>query len=177
MLATNVVERYRRAPRAGRRATGTRAAARLLAVGLLLLGVGCGERPVESGQAPPPYDVLMTSQQLMVWVLEPAADVIWDSAGTIITAEGRQELAPTTDEGWEEVVRAAATLVEAGNLLMLPGRAAGDDWIEYSTAMIDTGRLAMEAARAQDPDALFDAGGRVYQVCRACHNQYWIRSD
>jgi hypothetical protein len=119
----------------------------------------------------------MNSQQLMEWLLEPAADVVWDNAGTIITAEGRQELAPTTDEGWENVVRAGATLSEASNLLMLPGRAAGDDWVEYARALSGTGRLVMEAARAQDADALFDAGGRVYQVCRACHNQYWIRED
>lgn len=147
-----------------------------MALALSALAAGCNESPVET-MAEPPYDLVMNSQQLMVWVLEPAADVIWDSAGTIITAEGRQELAPSTDEGWEEVVRASATLVEAGNLLMLPGRAPGDDWIEYSQALIGTGRLAMDAARAQDPDALFDAGGRVYQVCKACHNQYWIREN
>ncbi len=148
----------------------------LFAIVLPVLAAGCSERAVES-VTEPRYDLVMSSQQLMAWVLEPAADVIWDSAGTIITAEGRQELAPTTDEGWEDVVRASALLVEAGNLMMLPGRAAGDDWIEYSQALIGTGRLAMDAARAQDPEALFDAGGRVYQVCRACHNQYWIREE
>lgn len=148
----------------------------VLALVLSVVTAGCGEPPVETA-AEPAYDLLMDSHQLMEWVLEPAADVIWDSAGTIITAEGRQELAPTTEEGWEEVIRASAMLVEAGNLLMLPGRAVGDDWIEYSRALIGTGRLAMDAARAQDSDALFDAGGRVYQVCRACHNQYWIREN
>jgi hypothetical protein len=125
----------------------------------------------------PRFEVAMDNPQLMVWVLEPAADVIWDSAGTIITAEGRQELAPTSDEGWEAVVRAAAILSEGGNLLMLPGRSRGEDWMEYALALIDTGKLAQQAARARDADALFDAGGRVYQVCRACHNQYWIRED
>ena len=32
-------------------------------------------------------------------------------------------------------------------------------------------------ARAQDSDALFDAGGRIYQVCLACHNHYWVQVD
>jgi len=60
---------------------------------------------------------------------------------------------------------------------MMPGRAAGDDWIEYSRGLIDAGELAMKAALAQDADALFDAGGRIYQVCLACHNQYLIDED
>jgi hypothetical protein len=124
-----------------------------------------------------PYRVVTTIHQTMAWIVDPAADVIWDSAGTIITAQGRQELAPTTDEGWAEVIRAAAVLSEAGNLLMMPGRAAGDDWVEYSQALVDTGKLAIEAAEAHDSDALFDAGGRIYQVCRACHAQYWIKDD
>lgn len=148
----------------------------LLSFLCLALLAGCSKRPAET-TVQPTYDIAMNPRQLMEWVLEPAADVVWDSAGTIITAQGRQELAPTTDEGWEDVFRAGASLSEAANLLMLPGRPAGDDWMEYSRALSGTGRLVMAAARAQDADALFDAGGRVYQVCRACHNQYWVRND
>jgi hypothetical protein len=113
----------------------------------------------------------------MVLILDPATDVIWDSAGTIITAEGEQELAPTTDEGWLEVEKAAAVVAEAGNLLMMPGRAAGDDWVKYSADLVEAGKLALQAARDQDSDALFDAGGRMYQVCLACHNRYWVEVD
>ncbi|NQX88872.1 MAG: cytochrome c [Halioglobus sp.] len=127
--------------------------------------------------AKPAYDLAMNSHQLMEWVLEPAADIVWDSAGTIITAEGHRELAPGTDAGWDKVVRAGAVLREAGNLLMLPGRAAGADWLEYSQALSGAGRRVMAAANAQDPDALFDAGGHVYQICRACHDQYWVRDE
>lgn len=124
-----------------------------------------------------PYQVVTNIHETMAWILDPAADVIWDSAGTIITAQGSEELAPTTDEGWAEVVNAAAVLSEAGNLLMMPGRAAGDDWIEYSRGLVDAGQLALKAAQAQDSDALFDAGGRIFQVCKACHTQYWVKSD
>ncbi len=121
------------------------------------------------------YDIVTDIQQTMEWFLDPAADVIWDSAGTIITAQGRQELTPDTDDGWDTVLHAAATLAETGNLLMMPGRSAGDDWNEYSRGLVAAGKLAMEAAQAKDGDALFDAGGRIYQVCKACHNQYWIK--
>jgi hypothetical protein len=113
----------------------------------------------------------------MQWIVYPAADVIWESAGTIITADGSTELAPTTDRGWAKVQRAAAILTESGNLLMMPGRAAGEDWIAWSRQLVDAGKVAMQAAEARDADALFDAGGRIYEVCRGCHNQYWVEVD
>jgi hypothetical protein len=109
----------------------------------------------------------------MQWIIEPAADEIWDSAGTIITAEGRTELAPTTDAGWDDVRKHAAILAEAANLLMLPGRAAGPDWIAYAQGLRTTARQALAAAEARDADALFEAGGQIYQACVACHAQYW----
>ena len=123
--------------------------------------------------AAPPYEPVADVRQTMLWLLEPAADVIWDSAGTIITAEGRTELAPTTDAGWDNVLEHAAILAEAANLLMLPGRAAGPDWIAYAQGLHATARLALAAAEARDGDALFDAGGQIYQACVACHTQYW----
>jgi hypothetical protein len=148
----------------------------LVSISLGLFLCACGQ-PTPPPQQPQPYRVTTDIHQTMAWILDPAADVIWDSAGTIITAKGHQELAPTTDEGWTKVIHAAATLTEAGNLLMLPGRAVGDDWIEYSQGLVEAGKLALQAAQAQDSDALFDAGGRVYEVCRACHNQYWVEGD
>lgn len=125
----------------------------------------------------PPFEPVTNVHQTMAWIVYPMADLIWDSAGTIITAQGSKELAPTTDEGWAEVVRAAAILTESGNLLMMPGRAAGDDWIRYSQGLVKTGKLALQAAQAQDSDALFDAGGEIYQVCKSCHEQYWVEID
>jgi mono/diheme cytochrome c family protein len=60
---------------------------------------------------------------------------------------------------------------------MMPGRAAGDDWVKYSSDLVEAGTLALRAAQDQDSDALFDAGGRMYQVCLACHTQYWVEVD
>jgi hypothetical protein len=133
--------------------------------------------PAGNTQGQPPYHAATDNHQVMMWIVDPAADVIWDSAGTIITADGSTELAPTTDKGWAKVQRAAAILTESGNLLMMPGRAAGEDWIDWSRQLVDTGKVAMQAAEARDADALFDAGGRIYQVCRGCHNQYWVEVD
>lgn len=151
-----------------------------LAIALLSLLFlhGCSEaEPPAIAPEEPTYKPVATLGQTMAWILEPAADVIWDSAGFVITAQGEQDLTPTTEEGWNAVLHAAAYLTEAGNLLMLPGRSAGADWNEYSRGLISAGERAIEAAQARDSEALFDAGGRIYQVCRACHNQYWVKAD
>lgn len=135
---------------------------------------GCSYPTSGTPGTPPPYEPIADVRQTMEWILEPAADVIWDSAGTIITAEGRTELAPTTDEGWDNVRKHAAIVAETGNLLMLPGRAAGADWIASARFLQTTGKRAMAAAEARDADALFEAGGQLYQACVACHAQYWV---
>ena len=121
-----------------------------------------------------PYRSVADVQETMLWILEPATDVIWDSAGAVITAEGEKDLSPTTDAGWENVRSHAAVVAESGNLLMLPGRSRGPAWDAYAQALIIAGEVAMAAADAKDADALFDAGGQLYGVCRACHTQFHI---
>ncbi len=113
----------------------------------------------------------------MLWILDPAADVIWDSAGAIITADGETDLSPATDEGWQNVRNSAAVVAETGNLLMMPGRTNGPNWVSYSQALTAAGEAAMAAADARDAEALFDAGGAVYQVCQACHAEYLLPAE
>ncbi len=122
----------------------------------------------------PAYRPVANVKQTMEWILDPAADAIWDSAGFIITAEGETDLSPTTDEGWEHARNGAAVVAETGNLLIMPGRSGGPDWVGYSQELTAAAEIAMAAAEAHDAEALFDAGGHVYQACRACHDQYMV---
>lgn len=140
--------------------------------GMLLLAV-LGVSAAQAQETGPNYELTTDIRQTMLWILEPAAERIWDSAGFVIDASGETDLAPTSEAAWDAVVHGAATLGESGNLLMLPGRSRGADWNAYSAQLIDTSREALDAARARDADALFDAGGRIYLVCRGCHEQYW----
>ena len=140
-------------------------------VGVCACVMSCAEPP-----APPtPYTSTMTVHEFMTWYLEPSADVIWDSAGFILTEEGEVDLQPTTQEGWDHVRNSASIVAEAGNLLMMPGYAAdAGDWTDYSSGLVDAALSARQAAMDQNADALFEAGGAVYRVCRACHNRYII---
>ena len=134
----------------------------------LLALLGCTDAP-----EPPPFAAVADSRQLMLSVIEPAAEVYWDAVGVIMDEEGTRHIEPRTDEEWEAVGNAAFVLAESGNLLLLEDRARGrDHWRTMSRAMIEIGRRAVEAARARDPDAVFEAGGEVYLVCTGCHAVY-----
>ena len=139
---------------------------------IVLVLFACSEAPARM-----PHQATTTVYNLMVWALEPASDVIWDSAGYIITVDGEQDLQPTTDAGWQRVRNSATVVAEMGNVLMLEGyRVDDEDWIAYSQGLIRTGLKARDAAMAEDAQALFDAGGEIYNVCRACHNRYIVAS-
>ena len=111
----------------------------------------------------------------MTWVLDPAADVIWGSAGWVITSEGARDLTPTTEEGWDRVRHSAAVVAEGGNLLLMPHLAPRTDaeaWTEFSRGMTRVAQEALTAVDAKDSDALFESGGHLYNVCLACHQVY-----
>jgi len=140
---------------------------------VFLSGCGSAEGWVGSDREVPDRPVVSV-KQLMESVLDPAADVVWGSAGFVITAEGETDLQPTTPEGWLRVRNSAVVVAESGNRLMLLGRSAGPDWISHATALVKAGRAAVSAAEARDAAALFDAGGEVYQACRSCHVQFMV---
>ncbi len=109
----------------------------------------------------------------MLNVLDPAVDGIWDAVGTVITADGTFEKAPSNDDEWAVVRMHAIQLAESGNLLMLPERSGGSaDWIKHSEALVTQSRRALQAIDAKDKDALFTIGGDIYDVCTNCHKQF-----
>ena len=123
----------------------------------------------------PEYHLAADVKQLMNWVLDPSSDVIWASVGTTITEEGEKEHVPETDEQWTAVRDAAAIVAESGNLLLMPGRARDqDDWAKHAHDLTKAAQAAIAAAEAKDKDSLFTAGGDIYLVCTACHEQYAI---
>ncbi len=137
------------------------------------VATGCDSPP-----PPQPYESVTELPEVMVWILDPAADVVWASAGSIITEAGTEELAPTTDEGWDHARNNAATIAEVGNLLMLPHLAKDQrDWIEISQGLVHAGVAARDAATAHDADALFEAGAHLYNVCVSCHQLYWVTQE
>jgi hypothetical protein len=141
---------------------------RLLCIGLILcssLLLGCGPKPSQSPS--------LTLNQFMEWIVDPNADVIWDSVKSITDINGTKEIFPKTDAEWETIRNSAATLVEAGNLLIAKGKSKDDkQWAEYSVKLSQTASVVLKATQDKNKDALFDAGGELYNACRSCHDKY-----
>lgn len=127
------------------------------------------------GPTPPPMRPVADLKQLMVSVLEPAADEYWDGVGTIIDNTGTTEIRPETNEDWDALVNHAYVIAESGNLLMMGSRPKdGGEWMQMSRALIDVGEKAIRAAASHNTQAVFDVGAEVYEVCTACHNKYAV---
>jgi hypothetical protein len=126
------------------------------------------------GPAPPPYKPVADVKQMMRGIVEPSADGVWKSVAIIYTKAGVEERRPRTTKEWDAVRNHAMTLAEAGNLLMLPGRARdGGDWMRYAQELIDTSTAALRAIEAKDYERLLVVGGPIDDVCERCHRKYW----
>jgi hypothetical protein len=138
---------------------------RNLIIPALLLACACGPQP--------PLKPVASIEQIMEGIVHPSSTVIFQSVGTIISEKGVEEIAPKNDQEWGDVARNAAVLAEAGNLLMMEGRARNqDDWMNRARNLMEAAVDAARASGAKDAQALFDAGGKVYEACEQCHGRY-----
>lgn len=112
-------------------------------------------------------------KNLMEWLIDPAADAIWDSVSTIIDRNGTTNISPKNDAEWETLRQQAAVLTEAGNLLMMSDRVRpGKIWPLAAKKLKSSGLLALQATINKDPDLLFKAGEEIYKSCAGCHHAY-----
>jgi cytochrome c556 len=163
-------------------------------------------KPANTGKQWPPakadangYIPEATIAEIMSLIVMPAAQIIWDSVSVDVTEKGEVSNAPKTDEDWEKLRGTAMTLIEATNLLVMPGRHVdepgaksenpdselGPDQIEpliakNRAAFVGHAHVlqaaAMEALKAIDErnvDGISDAGGTIDTACEACHTQFW----
>ena len=149
------------------------------------------------------FQVTATIKDIMDSMVDPSADYLWESVATIVTKAGTEERRPRTDEDWKKVRRAAVTLVEATNLIVMdgrkvarPGEKSENPGIELSPeairrvmdddpatlvtlahALHDAGLKAVAAIDAKNADALSDAGETIDNACENCHLKYWYPPD
>ena len=124
----------------------------------------------------PPFQTTANMKDLMLNVIDPAADTLWESVGTVIDETGTHEKFPETQDDWDGVRAGAIQLAEAGNLLLIPARSGNSpEWIAQARAMTDAANRAVKIIEAKDKDALFTVGGDIYDVCTNCHKQFAIQ--
>jgi len=173
----------------------------VLAIALLsaTVVVAAASRRGQSQQPPPEYTSTATIKDLMDAIIDPSADVLWESVSTVVTANGMEEKFPRTDEEWAKVRQGAIRLVEATNLLVVPGRLVARPhersetpgvelepeqmqeliakdigaWRARANALHAASLEALRAIDAKDPKALSDVGERIDNACESCHLRYW----
>ena len=119
-------------------------------------------------QAPSdPIKPVATMKQLMVDMIHPASNDILLFAYRSGPKNKRDE------RDWAAVRRSAVTLAEAGNLLMMRGRARDQgDWMKDCKLLVDAATAAYKAAQAKDGTALAAVTEALDASCTTCHKQY-----
>ena len=131
---------------------------------LLLLGGTLALAQVPSEPFPPAASV----KQLMLDLIHPSSNDI-----LLAIYRGGPPGGTRDEKDWAAVRRAALTLAESGNMLMMRGRARDQgDWMKDAKLLVDAGNAAYKAAQAKDGSALAALAGAVDASCTTCHKQY-----
>ena len=89
-----------------------------LLASLLIAGAACTKAPPAEPELAKPA----TIKDIMDSMVDPSGDFLFESFAEIADEQGVRVKAPETDEEWKEVRARAITLIEAPNLLVMPGR-------------------------------------------------------
>jgi hypothetical protein len=145
------------------------------------------------------YRPTATVKDIMDSIVDPSADVLWEAVATTITAAGTEQRAPQTDEEWVNLRRRTVQLIEATNLLLIPGRHVArpgekaedpkiqlgpeqiealinedrQQWTTRAHGLHDAALVAQKAIEARNAEALLDAGDVLDKACENCHITYW----
>ena len=178
----------------------------VLVIGSCVIAASCqAKQPETAAPAPvqPPYTTTATVKDIMLHIIDPAGDMVWDSVSTTIDKGGVHETVPKTDEEWNKVRNGVITLIEASNLLMVPGRAMArpgeksvapgvelepaemeelvkkdiPGWQMRAKALHDISVEVLKVVDARDAQKLFDIGEDIDKACENCHRQYWYPNE
>jgi hypothetical protein len=174
--------------------------------GIMLLA-GCAKQesaavaaPLLAAKLPAGLTPEASMLDLMLEVIDPNADELWESVATISTRTGVEERHPRTDAEWKVVRRKALLLVEGANLLVVEGRPVahpgqkleetgeGDltpeqaqleidkdraSFVSFAAALQTSSRKLLGAIDKRDTDLFLEAGGELDEACEACHTRFW----
>ena len=180
------------------------------AVAMLLSSASCSENHRLPKQQTPPaapapamnsqdsrFEGVATIRELMDYMVDPAADAVWNSVAILYTQSGVDRKEPRTDDEWKAVRGQAVTLIESTNLLIMDSRRAAPAGTvpgegELTAADIDqllatqraafvglalglrvASQKALTAIDKKDAVELIKTGGDIDEACEACHVVFW----
>ena len=160
------------------------------------------DAPPDAEEASADFRTTAAIEEVMRYMIDPAADSIWNAVVTEVTAAGTTERAPASDEEWEALRGHAITLIESTNLLLMQGRrvavpgsrsdmpgvdlepeqieallaADRDAWAAFVGGLHTTGVNVLAAIDARDVEGLLVTGDELDLACENCHVRYWYPS-
>jgi hypothetical protein len=173
----------------------------LVLISAIALAAACARQQQQAQAGPTPVG---TIRQVMEHMVAPNADVLFNSVAVTVSAAGTDERQPRTDEEWETVEHAAFTLVEATNLLLMPGRrvalpseentsdgptelppikiqekiAANPDlWVKHINELRSVAMQAHKVTLDHSVQGLFDVGEPIDRACENCHLEFWYPAE
>jgi hypothetical protein len=129
-----------------------------------------------------------TLAQLMKGIMFPSSNVIF-----FAQADNPNDVPPAKDPAaavnplassygkWEAVENASLAIVEAANLLTVPGRKCSNglavpvtnaDWPKLVQGLRDAGMTSYKAAQSKSQDKILDAADVITTACANCHDKY-----
>jgi hypothetical protein len=175
----------------------------LAAAGAVLAAPPKARTPAKPVTAPAEDTAALTIKDIMDSRVDPAGDFLFESVVEIADAKGIHHKAPHTAQQWAQVRRQLQILIDAPALITTPGRKAAHpdersrnpavenqpeqverlinaeraDFVVRAGRLRDAAKVAMKAAEARDPKALFTAISGIDKACESCHLHYWYPND
>ena len=180
--------------------TGLGALLALAAAGAVLAAPPKAKTPVKALPADTSH---LTIKDIMDSRVDPAGDFLFEAVVDISDAKGIHHKAPHTAKQWAEVRHQLQILIDAPDLLDVPGRKAAQpeersrnpavenqpeqverliaaqhaDFVVRAGRLRDAAKIAMKAADNRNPKTLFVAISGIDKACESCHLHYWYPND
>ncbi len=139
----------------------------------------------------------------MAALVDPSGDFLFESVADIADERGVTHKAPRTPAEWDTVRHHLQVLVDAQQLLSVPGRRAAEpgdrsanpavenepeqvqrlldsqhsDFVVRAQRLRAAATLGLKATDAHDTAALFAAITAIDKACESCHLHYWYPND
>jgi len=160
----------------------------------IVLAAATPQAAAPAASQAPAFPAIGNLNQLMRGILFPSSNIIFnvqtnDPGAPVKPGQAAAGAKPFswTDwgagiyTGWQVVDNAAVAIAESAPLLLTPGRRCENgkpvpvdrpDWIKFSLALAEAGRVAYRASQMRNQEAVSDATNQLADACFQCHQVY-----
>ena len=188
----------------------------IVGVSLVAAWTSACSSPTPPPTAPPPASTrsvelwgdmtpVVSVKELMVDMIDPLADYVFNAVGIVVNRKGTTEWSPKTDEDWEKIRIGGVALAEGSYLLKVPRpfAPAGDlnnstgpeavelapdqitakvkadpvEWNARIEALRNVGLQVIDIVKRKDTQELWDASDNLEMACENCHRSYWYPGE